>query len=520
MRARRAGGDRRAAASSRSRSQLATASSTRRAPRTSIVPAPSLQRDRLGGVPVAGPRVQSDGTTATARCTLISVADAGARRRDRPLPCGAYADAADGFAALRAAAPRTRRCCACTASRWPVPAVPPRRCRCSRAPAGSISRAAGASAYGIALLAPVGRARRAAFRRATMLAPESAALDLFRRLLALTDPQAARAAARRALARAPGMPRPCTSGRAEAAAGNHAGAREALFAATRARLGFADAWMELGLACSTGWVPWATPPRRCTRRCAPTPNMAARRRRWPRSAAARRDRGGADAAARRAGARSRLRRRAAANLANALLLDRDAAEALAVLHGTAPAGRDGAHWRAHRALALLLLDRTEEARAELDAIVAPHDAEILVLWRRIHLAQRDGDSDAAEAMAARMATLAGMLRRRCSNTASSPSSSWPASTTPTTASPRRSRTGIRPRAVGTVATVLAPPCRHRRRHRRVRPRPAAITGRAPTIATRRQVFIVGMRVPAPRLPNRSSRVRLCSAPASARRCMR
>ena len=94
------------------------------------------------------------------------------------------------------------------------------------------------------------------------------------------------------------------------------------------------------------------------------------------------------------------------HLAGMLLLDRRAEAVLNLLAGAPPAGRDGAHWRAHRAHALLLLDRTAAARAELDAIDDPHDAEILILLRRIDLAQRDGHGVAVAAMVTRMAKLA------------------------------------------------------------------------------------------------------------------
>jgi tetratricopeptide (TPR) repeat protein len=94
------------------------------------------------------------------------------------------------------------------------------------------------------------------------------------------------------------------------------------------------------------------------------------------------------------------------NLANALLLDREGAAALALLAGAPPGGREGAHWRAHRAMALLLLRRNAEASAELDAIGETYDAEILIAWRRLVLAERDGDEATALAHAARLAELA------------------------------------------------------------------------------------------------------------------
>jgi hypothetical protein len=56
--------------------------------------------------------------------------------------------------------------------------------------------------------------------------------------------------------------------------------------------------------------------------------------------------------------------------------------------------------------AALLLGQRERAQAELDTIAVSYDAEILILWRRIHLATQDGDHAATEAMAVRMAGLA------------------------------------------------------------------------------------------------------------------
>src|SRR5438309_9186284 len=73
----------------------------------------------------------------------------------------------------------------------------------------------------------------------------------------------------------------------------------------------------------------------------------------------------------------------------------------------APAGREGRYWRSHRAMALLLLHREAEAAAELDAIPQPYgEAEILILWRRIALAERAGDEAMAVALANRLAALA------------------------------------------------------------------------------------------------------------------
>ncbi|MGH7153788.1 MAG: sulfotransferase, partial [Acetobacteraceae bacterium] len=96
------------------------------------------------------------------------------------------------------------------------------------------------------------------------------------------------------------------------------------------------------------------------------------------------------------------------NLANALALEQEPAAALDILQGPDPGGREGRHWRAHRASALIALRRWEEARAELDAVAEPlGDAEILVLWRRIALAAHDGDTTTAAALVSRMETAVG-----------------------------------------------------------------------------------------------------------------
>jgi tetratricopeptide (TPR) repeat protein len=248
----------------------------------------------------------------------------------------------------------------------------------------------------------------AVFRRAATLAPDNPAtwINFSTAVVAVGQPKAARAAAHRALARAPGdADAHCALGQAEIAAGNPAGAHAAFHAAARARPGFADAWVNLGLACyRLGDVQGTVQAMQTALRAFPGHSIAEAN-----LAAFQLLRGETDEALARL--RAVLDRdpgcvAARLNLANALLLDREAGAALALLAGTPPAGRDGAHWRAHRALALLLLNRPEEARAELDAVDQPYDAEILILWRRIHLAQRDGDGAAVEAMAARMAELA------------------------------------------------------------------------------------------------------------------
>ena len=94
-------------------------------------------------------------------------------------------------------------------------------------------------------------------------------------------------------------------------------------------------------------------------------------------------------------------------LAEAVLLDEGPREALALLDGAAPAGREGAHWRAHRALALLQLNEDAAAQLELGAVAPPYgDAAILISWARCNLALHAGRMDEAAQEAAHMDTLA------------------------------------------------------------------------------------------------------------------
>jgi predicted O-linked N-acetylglucosamine transferase (SPINDLY family) len=96
------------------------------------------------------------------------------------------------------------------------------------------------------------------------------------------------------------------------------------------------------------------------------------------------------------------------NLASQLLSDREPVEALEVLSGEPPTGPLGVHWRAQKAGALIDIGRFDEGRAELDSLIGPlGDAEILVLWRRVLLAVRDGDFTQSELCVARVETLVG-----------------------------------------------------------------------------------------------------------------
>jgi tetratricopeptide (TPR) repeat protein len=263
--------------------------------------------------------------------------------------------------------------------------------------------------YGIGLQEAGQHARAAAlFRRATTLAPRepSCWVNFSAALLALGQTKAARAAARRAVAFGPRLAESHYAlGMAEVAADNVVGARGAFVDATRLRPGFADAWVNLGLACyRLGNVPDAIQSMHAALRAVPGHGAATAN-----LAAFQLFRGeGAEGL-------NRLRELVARdpacvagriNLANALLLEDEPREALALLDGPPPAGRDGAHWRAHRALALLVVGQVEAGRAEIEAIANPYDAEILILWRRVLLAVHDGDTALAEALTERMEVLA------------------------------------------------------------------------------------------------------------------
>jgi tetratricopeptide (TPR) repeat protein len=264
--------------------------------------------------------------------------------------------------------------------------------------------------YGIGLLES-GRPVRAAaaLRRATVLAPKNptAWINLSTAILALGKPQAARAAARRALALAPNAGEAHYAlGLAQRSANNLSGALSAFAEAVRLRPDLADAWIDFGQArLQLGRVGAAAH--------AMQQALLAR----PGYAAAEANLAGLELLqGAQEEALDRLRKLLARepgcvparlNLANALLLDREAEDALAVLEGPAPPGREGAHWRAHRAMALLVLRRFAQAEAELDATPQPvGDAEILIAWRRLVLAEHAGDLETAAQLAERLDALA------------------------------------------------------------------------------------------------------------------
>lgn len=264
--------------------------------------------------------------------------------------------------------------------------------------------------FGIALL-EAGRFARAAamFRRAAKLAPATEApwVNLSAALLALGHAPAARAAARRAMVVAPQSPAPlCAMGRAEIAAGRLAEAQQAFVGAIHLHRANPEAWIDLVLVLARrGEINSAQTA--IFKGLAACPHNSALE-----SAAA----GFAFLAGEQDEAMRRLEGviardpgcvAARLNLANALLLDEEPAKALTLLNRPPPPGRDGAHWRAHKAIALLHLGRDLDAQRELDAIAEPYgDAEILVVGRRLALAHGAGRKDDAMECAGRLAALA------------------------------------------------------------------------------------------------------------------
>jgi len=264
--------------------------------------------------------------------------------------------------------------------------------------------------HGIGLLLAGQPARAAArFRRATMLAPDAAAgwINFASALLALSQPKAARAAARRALALAPDDPAALRAlGCGHAALGDLAAANDALSEAVRVAPGYVDAWIDRGLVLARqGAMDGAMGCMRRALELAPGNGVAAA------NAAAISILSGeheqAMAQLRDVLVRDPACHAARLNLANALLLDSDAEGALSLLEGVPPRGREGVHWQAYRALALTILRRDAEAAAILDAIPTPYgDAEILVLGRRLSLADRAGETEKADGLAREVAALA------------------------------------------------------------------------------------------------------------------
>jgi Flp pilus assembly protein TadD len=265
--------------------------------------------------------------------------------------------------------------------------------------------------HGIGLLAAGCPARAAArCRRATMLEPAMPAawINFSAALLALDQPKAARAAARRALALAPdNADARHALARGHAALGDLVAARDGFSAVLRQHPTRAEAWVDLGQVYA-----------RLGQMSAAHQAMEQALRYVPNHAAAAANLAGfsvltGDSVESIAKLRAILTRdpgcvAARLNLANALLLDREVAEALTLLSGPPPRGREGAFWRAHRALALMFAGHRAEAARTLDAIPYPYDdAEILIVSRRMQLASLAGDEAAREASAERLAVLIG-----------------------------------------------------------------------------------------------------------------
>ena len=261
--------------------------------------------------------------------------------------------------------------------------------------------------YGMAVFI-LGRPARAAalFRRAAMLDPKSAAawINLSAAILALDRPEAARAAARRAIALNPRSAEAFNAlGLAERKARHPAGAVKAFTEATQLAPNVGDFWLSLGSACyAAGQLDAATKAMRQALALDPDNAEAEAN-----LAAFLLLQGEQENALHRL--RDVLRRRpdcapARLNLANALLLDGDIAEAGDLLDGEPPPGRDGSHWRAHRAMALLSRGKTAQAVADLDQISEPYgDVEALVVWRRVIVAEKSGREHEARELAERLA---------------------------------------------------------------------------------------------------------------------
>ena len=278
--------------------------------------------------------------------------------------------------------------------------------------------------YGIGLREAGQLARAAAmFRRAIGMSPKDPVpwINFSSTILALGHPQAARAAARRALAIAPQSAEAhYTLGLAEWRAQNLSGAQLAFSRAVKLAPTFAEAWLNLGLALfQLGRLGDAT--QATHQALAARPDYGAAEANLAAFTVLQGDHEEALRRLRSVLARDPTCVPARLNLANALLLDREPKEALGVLAGQVPAGREGAHWRAHRAMALLALNRRPEAATELAAIPRPYgDAELSIIWRQLLLADRSGEAETASTLAERLAGLvehegSGLIEHRISS---------------------------------------------------------------------------------------------------------
>ena len=220
------------------------------------------------------------------------------------------------------------------------------------------------------------------------------------------DYEGALQAARAACAAEPQAPAPhYAAGEALAALGRHAEAAAAFLEALKRAPAWADAWVNLGLTrYRLGAVQEAKRAMREALRHAPNhaaaaANLGALMRISGESEAGEKllqenlDHAPDNYAAR-------------LNMAAELLQVDRGTEALALLDGAPALPADAGAlraWRLARSLALLQLRRQDEAREELDALVAagpvPREIAPLWLWRRVLLA---GDEDEARALAAEM----------------------------------------------------------------------------------------------------------------------
>jgi Tfp pilus assembly protein PilF len=229
-------------------------------------------------------------------------------------------------------------------------------------------------------------------------------------LLARGDARAALHAASEACHRAPHRPEPHYAyGQAWLTLSEPAQAEQAFAAAIQLQPGWADAWINYGIArYRQGWIEDAKTAMRQALINAPghpaaTANLGAFMRISGESA-------GAEALLRETIRREPANAGARLNLVADLLQEERAAEALALLDEAEPPGdvQAARHWHLQRALALLQLGRPGEARAALDAFDAlgpvPPALAPLWHWRHVLLGQQEGDPYRAQATASRMET--------------------------------------------------------------------------------------------------------------------
>ena len=225
--------------------------------------------------------------------------------------------------------------------------------------------------------------------------------------LAAGDARAALQAASAACHAATDRPEPHYAyGEAWTALGEHARAEEAFAAALQRAPHWADAWVNYGVArYRQGAVDEAkTAMRQALLRepghKAAAANLGAFLRITGSSEAA-------EALLREVVAADPANAAARLNLAADLLQEERGAEALALLEGAVPSeARAARQWHLQRALALLQLGRTAEARGALDAFAAlgpvPPALAPLWHWRHVLLALGEGDAAAVGAAAAAM----------------------------------------------------------------------------------------------------------------------